>query len=154
MGLINAVGNLIGTVVGAIVATNFFEKLAVWVGTPFNLSDNLIRILCFLLIFIVANRLVSAVFHLLDKGINLLSIIPFLKIINRLAGAILGVVTGGLIIGLFLVFITKFPLAVFFTKQMENSQVAQFLFQYGKILMPLLPEYFKKAQEMVNMYKI
>lgn len=154
MGLINEVGNLVGTVVGAVAATNFFEKLASWVGTPFNLSENLVKILCFLLIFIVANRLVVAIFSIANKVFNALAIIPFLKTINRVAGAVLGVVTGGLIIGLFLVFIAKFPFATFIMKPMENSEVAQFLFKYGKILMPLLPEYFRKATEMVNMYKI
>jgi uncharacterized membrane protein required for colicin V production len=154
MGLISEVGNLVGTVVGAVVATNFFEKLAGWVGTPFGMKENLVRILCFILIFFVANRLVVAIFLLLNKIFDALAIIPFLKTINRLAGAVLGVITGGLIIGLLLVFIAKFPFANFLVKPMENSEVAQFLFKYGKTLMPLLPEYFKKATEMINMYKI
>lgn len=154
MGLINEVGNLVGTVIGAVAATNFFEKLASWVGTPFGMTENLIKIISFLLIFLVVNRLVVVIFHLINKVFDVLAVIPFLKTINRLAGAVLGVITGGLIIGLFLVFISKFPFAIFLVKPMENSEVAQLLFKYGKILMPLLPEYFKKATEMVNMYKI
>lgn len=154
MGLISEIGNLVGTIVGAVVATNFFDKLAAWVGTPFGMTENLVRILSFLVIFILANRIVVAIFLLINKVFNALAIIPFLKTINRLAGAVLGVVTGGLIIGLVLIFITKFPFANFLIKPMENSEIAQFFFKYAKILMPLLPEYFKKATEMVNMYKI
>lgn len=145
-GLIRSVGSLGGTILGIVVAANYFQFLTDLVGLPFGLGENTIRIIAFLLIFVIVNRLVGLVFWLINKFFNLLSIIPFLKTINRISGLAFGLIQGGIILGVLLVFIIKFPFADFLIPAIEASQVAKYLFGIGTWLMPLLPELFKEAK--------
>ncbi len=149
-GLIHALGALVGTVVGAVVAANYFDLISGMIGLPFGMHPNLVKIISFVLIFIVVSRLVSLVFYLFDKFFNVLTIIPFLKIINRLAGAILGLIEGGLALGILLVFAVKFPFAGFLEHTISSSNIAKFLYFCGQTLLPLLPDFFRQAKDIIK----
>lgn len=145
-GLIHTLGALVGTIAGVLVAGYYFEQLANVVNPIFMGNENLAKIAAFLLIFIVVNRLVGLVFWLINKVFKLIAIIPFLKTINRLAGALLGLLEGALVLGVILVMIGKFPFADFIIPAIQSSDVAKWLIQIGKILVPLLPELVRQIK--------
>ena len=149
-GLIHSLGAIIGTIVGVVVASNYFQILVDWMGTPFGLSENWIRIIAFAAIFIVVNRLVGFVFWTVDRFFKL-GIIPFIKSINRLGGLIFGLVEGAIILGIGLVFIVKFPFADSLIDMIQASDLARYLFSIGSWLMPLLPELFEQARELISL---
>ena len=145
-GLIHALGVLVGTIVGVLVAGQYFEWLADLAQPIFGDNENLAKIVAFIVIFIIVNRLVGLLFWLLNKVFKTLSIIPFLKTINRLAGAIFGAVSGIILVAVLLVFGIKFPFAEFLLPAIENSQVADWLLSVGKIILPFLPKVIEEAK--------
>ena len=139
-GLIHSIGALVGTVAGVIVAGNYFAWLGSIIQPILMNNENLAKIIAFILLFIIANRLVGFIFWIIGKVFNVLTVLPFLKTINRLSGAVLGLVEGILVLGIILVMIGKFPFSSYIIPAMDTSQVAKFLVNAGKILMPLLPD--------------
>lgn len=147
-GLIYALGGLAGLIVGVAVASRYYDELTKRIIFLFAGNVNLTNIISFLVIYIVANRLVGFIFFILDRILRPITHLPFLKAINRLGGALIGFVTGSLTVGLFLYFVIKFPLP-WLIKLIENSKLAQHFINLAKILLPLLPEVLKKIQSVL-----
>jgi len=147
-GFIHTLGSLIGTFAGAFFAGLWYEPLAKWLESIFG-HPNLMRILAFILIFIIFNRLIGFVFYLLDKIFKFLTIIPFLKTINRLLGGLLGFFEGILVIGLSLFVISRFPLSDWFTNVLAASTVAPWFVATSKILQYVLPEILRQLHSVI-----
>lgn len=145
-GLIHTLGSLVGTILGAIIAGNYYEPVAERADFIFGDHDNLARLVCFLIIFIIVNRLVGFIFHLIGKVFDLITKLPFLNAINRLAGAILGFLEGVLVVGMFVYMAARYPLIEWFNTALVTSQIAPWALKIGKILVPLLPEFIKQLQ--------
>ena len=147
MGLIRSIGSLVGLVLGTWLAGRFFQPVADWLTPILMGHDIAAKIIAFLLIFFIINRLVVFAFHLLDRAFRLISIIPFLKSINRLGGVILGAIEGLLTIGIIIYVIAKFaPDSGFVTNTLNGSQVAHWLVASAVWLTNLLPEAFDKIK--------
>jgi len=147
LGLIRAVGAIVGLGLGTWVAGHYFmpaaERLAPFLGG----NSSLANIIAFLLIFIIVNRLVVLAFHLLDHAFHLISIIPFLKSLNRIGGVILGAAEGLLTLGLVIYIIAKFaPDSGFVTGSLDNSAIAHWLVASAQLLLKLLPAAFSNIQ--------
>lgn len=146
-GLIQAVGGFIGLVLGAWAAGRFYEVVGVWL-TPIFLGNSITaRIVAFILIFTIVNRLIGLLFWIVGKIFNLVSIIPFTKTINRLLGALFGLAEGVLGLGLSLYFINQVAIASWMHDIIAASKVAQWLMWASGILVPLLPEIVQRVQE-------
>lgn len=140
-GAIHTLGALLGTVAGAFIAGHKFAVAANFIQSHIGGSLPVWKIVAFLIIFTVVNRLVGLLFYILEKIFNLLTVIPFLKTINRLAGALLGAVEGALVIGLTLHMAGVIPLASWFAEKiLAPSEVARYLLGASRILLPFLPE--------------
>lgn len=150
-GLIITLGNVVGTIIGVLVAGHYFEQGAEILDSIFLGNVNLARVVAFIVIFILASRLVGLVFYLIDKFFKVLTALPFLKSVNRLAGALVGFLEGALILGLVLLFIDKFPFSEFIIPAIEASGTAQWLLGYGKILAPLLPDAVRAVEGHINL---
>jgi membrane protein required for colicin V production len=138
-GLIKSVGSFVGIIAGAFVASHFYEVSFQLIKGLFGGLDNIGRVVCFIIVFIIASRLIYLLFVLLDKTYNLLSIIPFLKSINHISGGLLGLLVGVVALGLFLYVVAKFtPAESYFGNLLTHSQIAPWLLVTAKILMPLL----------------
>jgi len=149
-GLIHAVGALVGTVAGVVLAANYFQVVADWLAEFIPLNDNWLRIIGFLVVFFAVNRIVAFIFWIIGKFFKVLSVLPFLKTFNRLGGLIFGLIEGCLIVGVVLVFVVKFPFAEFLIPAIEASQLAKWLFGAGTALLPLLPELFEEARTLMS----
>jgi membrane protein required for colicin V production len=149
-GLIRTIGSIVGVVVGTYVAGHYYLNAFALVKDLFFSHDNLGKVITFVIVFSITNRLVGFLFSLLDKTFGILSIIPFLKTINRLAGAALGFVEGGLILGLILFVASRYAfIGSWFGDWMVGSQVAPFLIHFNNVLMPLLPDALKKLSSLI-----
>jgi len=149
-GLIRMIGSLLGTVIGAFVASHFylvfFESIRGW----FNGLDNLGRVVSFIVLFIVISNVVVFIFKIIDKTYDFLSIIPFLGAINRVGGAILGVLVGGLVIGLLLFVFAKYVvIGTALSGWLMSSEIAPTLIYMAKILMPLLSFSLKNLKSVI-----
>lgn len=140
-GLIRTFGALAGVVIGAVLASRFYLPVFDWISGIFFNYPNLGKVLVFIILFTLINRLVGFAFYLLDKAFNIISIIPFLKTFNRLGGAVLGFITGATFLGLILYVSSKYAIIEsFFGKYLVGSQVAPFLIKFSNVLLPLLPK--------------
>ncbi len=148
-GLIHSLGALVGTIAGAFFAARWYDDFASWLGFLFGGRENLAKVVCFLFLFIIINRLIGFGFWLADKIFSILTIIPFLKTINRLLGAAFGFIEGVLVLGLTLYVALRFPLGEWFTESLANSKVAHYLITVANILKPLLPEILKQIKSII-----
>lgn len=146
-GLIYALGGLAGLIVGTAVASRYYDEVAKWI-LFFVKNENLGKIISFLILYIIINRLVGFIFFIVDRIFRPITHLPFLKTINRLGGAIFGCLTGALTVGLLLYFFTKVPLD-WLIKLIENSKFSQYFINLAKILLPLLPEVLKKIESAI-----
>ncbi len=149
-GLIKTVGSLAGVIVGAFIASHFYIQAFNWAQDLFFGYDNLGKVITFIILFTIVNRLVGLIFALIDKSFGLISIIPFLKTINRLAGAALGFIMGALILGLILYVASRYTVVDYFIGSwIANSKLAPFLVKFAGVLTPLLPEMLKKLKSII-----
>jgi membrane protein required for colicin V production len=148
-GLIHTLGVLFGTIAGAFLAARWYDNLASWLGFLFGGRENLAKVICFLFLFIIINRLVGLLFWVVDKIFSVLTIIPFLKTINRLLGAAFGFLEGVLVLGLTLYVAARFPLGEWFSDNLADSKVAHYLISVVNILKPLLPEILKQLKSLI-----
>lgn len=145
-GLIHALGALVGVAVGAFFASRFYGPIADWLIPITGGNPNWVKVVVFILVFIIVNRLVGFAFWIVEKIFGVLKVIPFLSTINRLLGAILGLSEGVLVIGLTLYFISKFPLGETLTAALAASSVAAYLIKISAVLWPLLPLVLRQIQ--------
>jgi membrane protein required for colicin V production len=149
-GLIKSIGAFLGIIGGAFLASHFYLTLFPYTQKWFGGYDNIGKVVCFIVIFIVASWLIHILFMLLDKTYNLLSIIPFMKSINRLAGGILGLLVGAIVLGLLIYVISKYaPAGTAIGNWLLNSKVAPWLLSIAQILMPLLSGSLKNIQSLL-----
>jgi len=149
-GLIRTLGSLVGVVVGAFVASHYYIPIFNWARDLFFGFDNLGKVIAFVLLFTLVNRLIGFIFIILDRTFDVISIIPFLKTFNRLAGAILGFIEGALVLGLILYVSARYSfLPGFFAEWLVNSRVVPFLLKFTNLLLPLLPDVLKKLKSLI-----
>ncbi|OGL77720.1 hypothetical protein A3F28_01990 [Candidatus Uhrbacteria bacterium RIFCSPHIGHO2_12_FULL_57_11] len=147
-GFIHTIGSLLGTIAGAFLAGRIYEPVALWVNGVVGGSLNVERVIAFLLIFIVINRLVGFAFVIVEQIFKFISVLPFLKTIDRLLGAGLGLLEGVLVLGLTLYVSTRFPFDLAL-KLLDSSQIARTLLRASQLLIPLLPQALKVIRETV-----
>ncbi len=143
LGLIRSIGAIVGLIAGTWVAGHYFMAFADWLTPILGGNGSIAKIISFLVIFSIVNRLIVLVFHLINKFFHLLSIIPFLSSMNRIGGVILGALEGLLTLGVIIYIVAKFaPDSAFVTNTLNNSQIAHFLVYAATWLIKLLPTAF------------
>jgi membrane protein required for colicin V production len=147
-GFVHTLGALAGTVVGAFAAGRFYEPIASFFSGTFGWDHNLMRVIAFLVLFVLVNRLVGLLFYLVERTFRFISIIPFLGAIDHLLGVILGFFEGALVLGLTLYFATKFPVGPL-AAMITGSSVAKWLIATASVLIPLLPKFVQGLQGML-----
>lgn len=128
-GLIRTVGSLAGVILGTVVASHFYSRIA---------TTNTGRVIAFIALYIVMSRLVAIGFYFLEKLYNAIAVIPGMKLVNRLAGAALGFVEGAIVIGIAVHFANIFPLESVRTF-LANSSLVPFFLRVGAIVAALFP---------------
>lgn len=136
-GFIYALGRIVGAVIGFLVAKYFYIQLA-FVFSPF-MPAGWAKVIAFLLIFMVATRVMGWIFKAIDKTFNFIAIIPFMKSINHVLGAFLGLLEGILIMGGLIWIIKTFNLIPSAMVYINGSSIAVWIFSsFTKILWLLI----------------
>ena len=149
-GLIHALGGLIGVIAGAAIASRVFIPLSNQYASFFGGNENLAKVVTFMVVFVVVNRLVGLIFWILEKVFKGLSVLPFIKTLNRLGGAILGLIEGILVVGACLYVASRYPINDQFTQALQSSNFAKQITQYSTILTPLLPLILKQLRSVIG----
>ena len=149
-GLIKLLGDVIGLIVGAWAASHYYLVAYNWLKWLYFGQENLGKVISFVIVLLVAIRLVGWLFILLQKVFDIMSIIPFLKSINKLAGGILGLIEGISVLGLIIYMASRYSFVTsFFGAQLASSQIAPLLAQAVSILTPLFPTALKMLQSII-----
>jgi len=149
-GLIKLLGDVIGLIVGAWAASHYYLVAYNWLKWLYFGQENLGKVISFVIVLLVAIRLVGWLFILLQKVFDIMSIIPFLKSINKLAGGILGLIEGISVLGLIIYMASRYSFVTsFFGAQLASSQIAPLLAQAVSILTPLFPTALKMLQSLI-----
>ncbi len=149
-GLVRTLGSLIGTVVGIYLAGRYYEPLANWIINFTGWSQNHVKVIVFVVAFLLITRLVGFVFWIMEKFLSIFTKLPFLRSIDRILGFILGAVEGIAVVGISLFFIARFPINLMFMNGLASSQVAPPLVRLASILIPLLPEALRILRSTVD----
>jgi len=145
LGLIEAVGGLVGIILGIILANQYYPGVAEWLS-GFVKSPLVAGVGGYILTFIIINRLVALVFWLINKMFNIVAIIPFLKSFNHLFGGLFCLIEGVLILGIALYLITFLPFGQKLLPPATPSQFTPKLLSVGKLIDPYIPEGLKQLQ--------
>lgn len=139
-GLIQGIGALIGLAAGIFAAFNYYLPIADWLAPIFFGHAVLAKIVAFIAIFVIINRLIGLLFWVINKVFNIIAIIPLIKPINRVAGLVLGLIEGILIVGVSLYVIAKFGSDIpWLIKALNASQIAHWLVWSAQLLNSFLP---------------
>ncbi|MFZ4648450.1 MAG: CvpA family protein [Patescibacteria group bacterium] len=149
-GLIRLLGNLVGLIIGAFIASHFYLVFFEWSKHLMNGHDNIGKVIAFIVIFTVAAKVTDWVFIWVEKLFNLVSFIPFTKLINRILGATLGLVEGSLFLGLIIFVSSRYAIiGSLFGNQLLTSKISPLLLKTVNIVMPILPEALKALQSIL-----
>lgn len=149
-GLVRTLGSLIGTLVGIYIASRYYEILANWIINFTGWSQNYVKVIVFVVAFLIITRLVSFVFWLIEKVFSIFTKLPFLHSIDKILGMVLGALEGVVIVGVSLFFISRFPISAVFMNGLADSQVAPPLVKIASILVPLFPEALRMLRSSVD----
>ena len=152
-GLIHTLGSLVGTVLGAILASIYYEPISSWLISSTGWSENFVKVVVFVLLFFIINRLIGFLFYLIEKFTGIVTWLPFVKSFNRLLGAVLGLVEGLIAIGLVLYFIERFPFSETITEKIADSVIAPYAQAVANVVVPLIPQaaqFIEQATEVVK----
>jgi len=148
-GLIHTLGSLLGTILGVYLSSRWYDGAAVWAQGKFAGDLNVWKVIVFILLFILINRLVGLLFHIVEKMFDIFTKLPFLKSINKLAGAILGLLEGAVVLGGVIFIAHRFPFGLE-EKLFAASQIKNYFLGVFNVLMPLVPEVLKTANGLMK----
>jgi len=144
-GFIRTIGSLFGLLAGLWAASHFYIFAFDLGQKIFFGYDGIGKIITFILLFTIVNRLVVMGFALLDNVFDIISIIPFLKSINRLAGGIFGFLIGAIILSAVIYFVTGYPIiGGWLAKTLSISKVIPYLEKITFLVKPFLPKILDK----------
>ncbi len=139
-GFIKTLGSLLGTILGVYIAGHYYAPLTDILVTFTGWSPNFIRIVVFLLLFVISNRLIGLLFWFINKAVGIITRLPFLSTIDHILGGIVGFVEGVLVVGIAIFFITRYPPSPGFIAKLGESKMAPKAVQAASFLWPLLPK--------------
>jgi membrane protein required for colicin V production len=149
-GFVHTFGSLMGTLLGAYLASRYYEPLASWFVQITGWSINGARVIMFIVAFVVINRLVGFAFWIIDKVFSLVTHLPFIRSIDRLLGGALGFFEGIVTLGMVFYFMQRFPVSQSIMESVAQSVIAPKTVVVASILMPMLPEALKLLRSTID----
>jgi uncharacterized membrane protein required for colicin V production len=152
-GIIRLVGRFFALLVGAFIASRFYLPAYDWASGFWSWlaeHEGIGKIMAFIIVFILAGKLIEFAFYLLEKFFNFIAFIPGSRYLNNILGALLGLLEGGLFLGLIIYVASRYAfLSDFLSSQLAASQVAPYLLHLANIFLPLLPEALKALKSLI-----
>ena len=135
-GFIVALGRIVGAIIGFVAARAWYvpaAPLLTWL-----MPEGWAKVVMFLIIFILVDRLMGWIFSALDKTYDFLAKIPFMKSANHLIGALVGLIEGIVIMGGVVWVIKTFKLLPFIASYLDQSSVATAIYKLFLALLGVL----------------
>jgi len=149
-GFIRTAGAILGLLIGVYLASRYYEMLAgAWTWLFFG-NATIAKIVVFILIFLLVDKVLKLAVFVVDKAFDLLRFIPFSKLANKLAGAVFGLIEGSLVGGMIIFILVRFPVAESLQTAIKGSQLANQLLYFVNVLTPLIPEALEKMEILVK----
>jgi len=148
-GLIHALGALVGMVLSVLVAGRYYDSWGHATSGIFFGNENLARVMMFLLLMILVNRLIGLVFWIIEKIFKIVAVIPFLKTFNALLGGLLGFFEGVMVVGGTLYIAARYPVSATFGTVLAASHVGIWLLHAFGLFAPLLPQAVRQIQAVI-----
>jgi uncharacterized membrane protein required for colicin V production len=122
-GFIVSLGRIVGAIIGFVAARAWYvaaSPLLSWL-----MPDSWAKVLAFLLIFMLVDRLMGWIFGALDKTYDFLAKIPFMKSANHVIGAVVGLIEGIVVMGGVIWVIKAFNILPFAIPYLNGAPVAR-----------------------------
>ena len=148
-GFIHALGGLVGLVLSVLVAGRYYDSWGQAVAGVFFGNENLARVVMFVLLMILVNRLIGLVFWIVEKIFKIVAVIPFLKTFNALLGGLLGFIEGIVVVGGALFIAARYPISASFGSVLAASHVGIWLLHAFGLFAPLLPQAVRQIQSVI-----
>ncbi|MCF7820168.1 MAG: CvpA family protein [Candidatus Pacebacteria bacterium] len=149
-GFVKMVFDFLGFIAGIWVASHYYIQFAQWLQGLGWGSENLMKVIAFVVLFAVTAKVAGIVFALLEKFFKIISIIPFAKTINRIIGATLGLALGSLSLSVVIFLLASYTSETSnLAKWLSQSGIVPWLLKVGNLLMPLLPEAFEAVKTII-----
>lgn len=145
-GMVATLGSLVGTVFGVFLASRWYALPAGWLINITGWDANFSKVLVFIVLFLIINRLIGFVFYTIDKSFSIITHLPFINSLNHLLGGIFGFLEGVVALGIVFYFVSRFPLSPEFMAQINASHIAAFCAGIASLLWPLVPEAIRALQ--------
>jgi len=147
MGLIHALGSVVGLVGGLLLARWFYIPVSAYINPLVLGYSPAARAVAFVLIFFLVARVVGLIFHIAQK---ILRILPLVPTMDRLGGAALGLVEGVLAIGISLsLLLQTLNPAGAWSQAIATSSLAGWLIAAAHVLFPLIPQAYRYIREVI-----
>lgn len=143
LGLIQAIGSIVGLYVGFAFATRYVDGVAHFLTPFFGGNEIAATITGFILLFIIASKLVGILFLIIDKIFRIASLIPGLQLLNRLGGFFLGLLEGIIVVGIILNVLMHLPVSAGTASTVNNSTVLRLMVDTSKVVTALYPSAFQ-----------
>lgn len=150
MGFINTLSSLLGTVLGIYLASRYYAPVADWLIGVLGWGDNGLRVVMFIIAFLLINRLVALLFWFIAKTFKFAASLLLLSTINRIFGAVFGILEGVVTVGIVIYFLDKYPLSPKLMEMIAASTVAPYTLNVVHVLLPLLPKALKTLKSSVD----
>ncbi|MCX6792566.1 MAG: CvpA family protein [Candidatus Falkowbacteria bacterium] len=148
-GFIQVVGNLVGLLAGAYLASRFYIPVFNWLDRFLPLSPTTGKVIVFIICFGIVSRLISWLFVLLEQAFKVISIIPLLKTANRILGLVFGLAEGIFILGIVAyLFDRHLPNTSFLNHWLDSSSLAPRLVDVSKVIVPCIPKLISRLQSL------
>jgi membrane protein required for colicin V production len=125
-GVIRALGQLIGSVLGYLAAKAWFGILADILHSFLPGSMGTARFIAFLFLFLVVDQIIGFLFGLADKVFKILTWLPFISSINGFLGAVIGFFEGVVFVGGSAYLVRTTAIEPHLVTWLASSQVAQY----------------------------
>lgn len=136
-GFIRAVSSLLSTVVALYGAGFFYLSGAQWLLSLTGWRVGFCRIIVFIILLILINRLVVFVLHLLDRSLRFVAGLPVIRTINRGLGAFCRTVEGIIILAILIYLIHRFSTGVM-SEWVSSSYIAGLITRFTVYLWPFI----------------
>lgn len=149
-GIIKMVGSILALFVGIFIASRFYVIFYDWFSAFISGSENVLKIISYVVILLVASKLVELIFVLIEKIFKIAAFIPGSRLINNVLGAAFGLLLGSLLLGTLLYVMSHYlDIGGNVSNLITNSQIAPLLLNLNKIIIPLLPESLKAVKSLL-----
>ncbi|MBU0660742.1 CvpA family protein [Patescibacteria group bacterium] len=152
-GFLYGVVSLVGAILGVLLASWYFDTVALWLVERYEWAANLSRFVVFVIAFLLIMIGVSLVFKVLKMLSRWFNRIPLLGWTNRLLGGVFGVLQAIVLIGMCVYILERYPISDGVTAAMATSYLAPIFSASVAWLVPFIPDAISAVQTSVEYSK-